>query len=202
MVRWNNLDILAFENIIQLNQKFFNLKISNNINNCSSNQFYENLTNSKYDEEANLNLGIQKLLNKDKKDFKYSNKIKITWSSLQVSIDKIIEKFSLNELKKEALNILQEKDLYLFNYRKTEENNSYSYVLILLSEEFKKNQFLAEKFSDVLNRFLKEKLDQKFYSIFKEDRDIYNIKLNQTITRKNFEPYINEFLQNLIYENQ
>lgn len=194
IIRWNNLDLLAYQQVIEINEKFFDQNNNEENDTNNTDRFYEKLINSKYDEEANLNLGIRKLLNKDKKDFNYSGKFGIFWSSLQVSIEKIISKFSLEELKKEAFLNIENKDIYVFNYREKEENNTFTYISFLFNKKFLEEKIQLSTFCEKLNEFLNEKLKEKYYKVFIIDENYCKIKLNDSITRKNFEPYLNEFI--------
>ena len=58
--RWVDLDYYVLENIIK----------KENISQFDIDKYFSEIYNSKYDEEANLNLGIENLMNKDKKLFK------------------------------------------------------------------------------------------------------------------------------------
>lgn len=198
-VRWSNLDILAFNRIIEMNKRFFSnefdfekkeiIKISN--------KFYENLINSKYDEDSNLNLGIKKLLNKDMKEFSYDNKIRIIWSSLQVPLEKIIEKEGLENLKYEINYSLLNKELYVINYRKIENGNSYTFIAFFINYKNDEKNLDLNTFCIKLDSYLKNEMINDYFD-FKILEDTFClIKLNPSITRKNFEPHLNKLIKNL-----
>lgn len=209
-VRWTNLDVLAYNKIIELNQKFYFNKKTNVLNvnenefnnlerkNTAAAKLYEDLINSKYDLEANLNLGIKKLMNKDKKDFYYKeiNSTSVIWSSLQVPLESIIEKFNLDNLKKEVNEALDNKNLYVFNYRQKEENTTYTFVAVFINFLIENNkESCLKSFCENFGGYLRSELKDDFFSIEISWNCFCLVKLNETITRKNFEPFLSKFLK-------
>jgi len=198
-VRWNNLDFLAFNKVIEINKRFFLNELDSGIkeNIRISKQFYEKLINSKYDEELNLNLGIKKLLNKDKKEYCYDNKISIIWSSLQVPLEKIIEKEGLENLKYEVNSALSDKELYVMNYRKIEDGNSFTLIALFSNvKNFEKNIDL-KFFCTNMDHYLKKEMINDYFDLKIIENTFGLIKLNPSITRKNFEPHLNYLIKNL-----
>jgi len=202
-VRWTNLDVLAYNKIIELNEKFYfqnencNYEFYNAIKESPlAKKLYEDLINSKYDLEANLNLGIKKLFNKDKKEFSYNGKTtSVIWSSLQVSLESLIVKFGLDNLKKEVFEaLLGNKSMYVINYRQNEADNTFTFIAIFIKslEENNKSSCL-KSFSENFGNFLRCELKEAFLSIETTHDCFCLIKLNQTFTRKNFEPFLNKY---------
>ena len=190
-IRWSNLDFMAYSGVMELNKILFKTKNEN-----FSDEFYIELINSKYNEEANLNLGIKKLLNKDKKEFIYEN-FKVIWSSLQVGLNKIVDKFSLKNLIEEINENLKNKEFYVLNYREVEYGNTFTYIAIYFKNnqiENKDNKSFLKTFSEKFDLFVRSELEENFISSQIMSDCFYVIKLNQAITRKNFEPILSKFL--------
>lgn len=199
-VRWNNLDSLAYNKIIKLNKKFCkieNKKQQELQENKEAEILFQNLINSKYDLEANLNLGINKLLNKDKKEFNYDKKTSVIWSSLQVPLNRIIEKFGLINLKENIQEALINKTLYLMNYRQKEDNITYTFVVVFINKLNEYNNGLTlDSLCEKLKKFLREELKEDFLKDEIIDDCFCLIKLKDAITRKNFEPVLNKYFRN------
>ena len=201
-VRWNNLDLLAYNKIITLNEKFYS-KINEETNKTkeiSGTKLYENLINSKYDPEANLNLGLKKLLIKDKKEFNYynyhnNNNTSVIWSSLQLPLDCLINKFGLENLKKEINEALGNKNLYVINYRQKEDIN-YTLVAIFINERNENSNFFElNKFCENIKKFLTNEMKDEYFNAEIIKDCFCLIKLHQNITRKNFEPILNKYFK-------
>ena len=58
-------------------------------------EFYKKLSNAKFDETANLYLGVDSLMNKDMKSFKWGN-LTSYWSSLQIGLKSITKMYGWN----------------------------------------------------------------------------------------------------------
>jgi len=56
-------------------------------------KYYEKINDIKHDIEQNLNLGFSSLLSKDQKFYKWNNKTKIIWSSLNIPYIEIKKRF-------------------------------------------------------------------------------------------------------------
>lgn len=202
-VRWNNLDLMAHEITLNAIKKIHEKAMSENtkykINlDYSAKKLYEELMNTKYDEDANLNLGILKLLNKDKKEFRYDEKMFI-WSSLQVDLNKIIDKYSYEALIEILNNLVlhKEKKYYIMNYRSIENKTIYTYIAFYFEtwiDDSSKNNNIYNLYNALTNYISKE-LKEKFIDS-NYINDLFIMKLDHSITRKNFEPLLNTFITN------
>ena len=194
--RWVDLDKMVYKKIkseIKPNEKKIKYK-----------EYYKNIIEAKYNEEKNLELGVEILLLKDQKQYNWSG-LKIFWSSLQVSYYKIQDKFGTNEI------ISQ---MYSYYINKTKEE--------VLSQFFITNSIYNEKsrvftiFNPIripidfeeLKNSLTFTLKNGFISINCEDQFeenlkgvIYYIILDKSFTRKNVEPVFKELFTSLINVN-
>ena len=194
--RWVDLDKMVYKKIkseIKPNEKKIKYK-----------EYYKNIIEAKYNEEKNLELGVEILLLKDQKQYNWSG-LKIFWSSLQVSYYKIQDKFGINEI------ISQ---MYSYYINKTKEE--------VLSQFFITNSIYNEKsrvftiFNPIripidieeLKNSLTFTLKNGFISINCEDQFeenlkgvIYYIILDKSFTRKNVEPVFKELFTSLINVN-
>jgi hypothetical protein len=138
--RWTSLDKLAYEKVKELNNKYFPIKFSEeisdaiNLDDLLTANYFKELSNSKYDEKANLNLGVPKIFNKDKKDFSYTN-LNIFWSSLPINLDIIFETFSENLVENYIEEHIKENFLWVISYQKKEKEIKYSYLVIYLNKK-------------------------------------------------------------------
>ncbi len=189
--RWTSLDKIAYDEIKYLNDKY----LSNKFSNENVKKFYEKLNTIKFDENANLTLGVPKLFNKDKKEFIYNNKYKIFWSSLQVNLDLINEKFSEKFVEDFIKDNINDDLMWVFKYNKIENEINFSFIKIYLNNN--------NSFSNFTNKFIKEfnqyllsqnEIRDLIYYYNESDNKIL-IKLNESITRKNFEPFFKKYFE-------
>jgi len=193
--RWTSLDKIAYEKIKYLNKKYFPNKFSKK----EAKNFYKELNDIKFDEMANLNLGIPKIFNKDKKEFIYLNKKKVLWSSLQVNLDLINETFSENLVEKFIEENIIDNSMWVLKYNKKENEIKYSYIAIFFNKEGENNSNFIENFQKDFKEFL---FSQNEISDLIKSFDIFNKKililLDNSITRKNFEPYFKKYFESTI----
>lgn len=187
-LRWTSLDKLAYEKIKEFNNKFFPKDFSDEI----STNYFKALSNSKYDEKANLNLGIPKIFNKDRKEFSYKNH-KISWSSLPVILELINENFSENLVENFIQENIEDNFIWVINYQKKENEIRYTNIVIYFNR--KNNEDFVENFKNNFQGFLQKEISDliKSYDIFSQK---ILIKFDSSITRKKLEPFIKNFLEN------
>jgi inorganic pyrophosphatase/exopolyphosphatase len=180
--RWVDFDHYVFSQIIskiQGDQKDVNVKV---------NEYYKKLEDSKYEFEGNLELGINNLMEKDKKVFKWGDKV-IQWSSLQISVKSIAKKYGWGELINHFYDIFNGLNfiITLSNYKDSTEK-----ILLI----FDINNYFNE--NDNLNKFkifLTEKLNDKFIGIKskKSNSCLIKVIIDPTLSRKLLEPILKDF---------
>jgi inorganic pyrophosphatase/exopolyphosphatase len=192
--RWTSLDKIAYEEIKNLNEKYMSNKFSNE----DAKIFYEKLYNIKFDENANLSLGVPKLFNKDKKEFSYNNIYKIVWSSLQVNLDLINENFSEKFVEEFIQNNIKDNLIWVFKYNKIENEKNFSFIKIYFNSNNDSNSKFTYNFIKEFNKYLLSQSEIKdlIYSYNEIDNKIL-IKLNESITRKNFEPFFKKYFEQI-----
>jgi inorganic pyrophosphatase/exopolyphosphatase len=182
---WVDLDYFVFKTIIEKE----NIPLKN------IDEYYKELIDSKYDEKANLNLGVENLMNKDKKKFKWGD-FTASWSSLQISLKSIIERFGWDELIQ-----FFEKARLKQNFKN--ERLNFIITLSTINKEIKKIKVLViydydkiivnnlEKFKDYLIKIKGSKI--KEIKIKKKNEKVIKVYLDESESRKLFEPILNNF---------
>ena len=143
-IRWSDLDLFTYNQLKEIG------KIDEKI--------FSELVNTKYDVKANLNLGLDCLMNKDLKNFSYKlkseynllnknniikedNQILVTWASLQIEYSLIIEHFGEEVI----LDYYKEKKCQMFVT-----NSRYKDQFILITILF---NFYDEKFNKDMEKY-------------------------------------------------
>lgn len=175
--RWSELDRMIY-NII-MNQ------IQSNID---MNKYYKAIYDEKTNVEKNLALGIQRIFEKDRKNFKWDNYI-IEWSSLQISFNKVIEHFGIEAVKKYIEDAFKGKiNYYVINSRIETKNKAF----VIYSFEG-----LKEIDLDKMEKFYKEKFEKRLTSFTVDKKNsMITIELDHTATRKIAEPILKRFFIN------
>ena len=135
-----------------------------------------------------MNLGIKRLLEKDRKNFQWKDFI-VEWSSLQISFNIVLKHFGIQSV----IDYINEKfkgkiNYYVINSRIETKNKAF---VIYSFDEFngidleKMEAFLKEKFAEKLNGFTVDK-----------EHSMVTIELDKTATRKIAEPVIKRFFMN------
>lgn len=196
-IRWIYLDKLVFEKIKEFNNKYFSKKINDEI----TLKFYEELSNSKYDQNANLNLGVPKIFNKDRKEFIYSSKylnskeLKVTWSSLPVNMTSINQKFSERYVKEYIQEKINQNALWVFNFQKKENDLKFTFFIIHFNGKF---EGLFEKFEKEFKDFLIKESSLNEFLLFKDyeiNKGKLEMKFDSSVTRKKLEPYFKKYFE-------
>jgi hypothetical protein len=182
--RWVNMDFYVYKKIIDGNFK------SCDVDSFEIQEFYNKLSNAKFDEDMNLSLGVENLMDKDKKSFKWGEII-CEWSSLQVPLksitkmygwNSVINYFENSKLKIENVSLY----LTLSKYTRKEEN----YKILTIYDFNRKIEFLDfSKFCEVefgeklKNLKLKKNLENKIIKIY----------FDQIFSRKLLEPILSKY---------
>ena len=195
MNRWVDLDKSIFNNLIKEYKKLHTSKTDDEIKEEIV-KYYELITEIKYDIPRNLALGIEVLLNKDLKVFKWG-KVTCVWSSLQVSFDEIIERFGIESFVEEVTKLKNEvkhPSIFVSNSKYTKNKKLF---LIYLTKEFDHIQveIFIEKCSEILVGFVEN--ITKDESVIKSGR-IFRVILNNNATRKNCEPLFRKVFDDLM----
>ena len=191
-IRWVDLDQKVYEylkSIIKKEDKNIKLK-----------EYYKEIKDIKHDEQKNLELGIEALLSKDQKTFKWDNK-KAIWSSFPVSYYAIINKYGKEELITNYMTYYSEKP-------EEEQKNTF----YITNSNIGKDQKLFTIFNPIKIPFNKEEITKEIknndeqvnftveietISIEKNHGEICNIILPDTYSRKSFEPIMKKFFCDL-----
>ena len=156
--------------------------------NIDMDKYYKVIFDEKGNIENNLKLGIQKLLEKDRKNFEWKNLI-VEWSSLQISFNIVLKHFGIAAVREYIDNKYKGKiNYYVINSRIETQNKAfviYSFNGFQGIDLDKMKAFLEEKFEEKLNGF-----------IFDEANSMITIELDKTATRKIAEPIIKRFFIN------
>jgi inorganic pyrophosphatase/exopolyphosphatase len=139
--------------------------------------FFQELSSSKYDEKANLELGIDNLMNKDKKVFKYGD-MTVQWSSLQVPFKSLVFHFGWEKL----IEFFDKFEIYICN--SGHKNKDRKVVVI-----YRQKGVDGKQFMDNIGEGLKEKV-LKYKVKFGK---ILIIETDNTVSRKICEPFIREY---------
>ncbi len=98
--RWVEEDRISYDYLTQqLSQKISNFKFDRE-------EYDSFLDNLKYDEKANINLGLEKLFVKDYKEFVHDG-FKIGYSALNIRIDSIFNNFGTKDFENKVQNYMQ-----------------------------------------------------------------------------------------------
>ena len=185
MNRWVNLDFYVYEKILidhfnQPIEKISHIVLS----------FYEKLVNSKYDESGNLSLGVENLMNKDKKCFNWG-KLLCEWSSLQIPLKSITKMFGWNTL--------------LDYFQKCKSSNENISLYFTLSAYLKSELKIMTIYDydiiidtkDLID-FLNTQLGEKMKKVKKKknyENKIIKVYLDKTFSRKLLEPVMNKYFE-------
>jgi hypothetical protein len=187
----------AFYSIQKGEDKLFQSKD----NNFHLDQIKKNLINIKFDEEANLALGLNGLMNKDRKNKTIKNKvrdIKCSLHSLPVSLNKIIKLENKGTpiqgpLLKDYLKNLGESDELDFSVIISRDTDGSSFAAVFISNDEICNESNIKIFLEKYNKDVC-KSEGSVDSI----NGMFNfVKSKKNISRKLFLPQIEEFYNNL-----
>lgn len=199
-----NFDMTLYKNRwVDLDRNVFNKIVPENIFGEVDN-YYNQVDGIKFDEEKNMELGVENLFLKDQKTYNWSG-LKIIWCSLIANYYKIQEKFGLNEILSQI----------------------YSYYINLTNEEVRSQFFItnsnfnSQKLFTIFNPInipidinelrdsLAFTLKNGFVSIKEEKINdhslkgvVYYIVLNKVYSRKNTEPVLRELFTSLIHADE
>lgn len=172
----------------ELDRMIYNLIMGQIQANIDMDKYYKAIFDEKGNIENNLKLGIQKLLEKDRKNFEWKNLI-VEWSSLQISFNIVVKHFGIAAVREYIDNKYKGKiNYYVINSRIETQNKAfviYSFDGFQGIDLDKMKAFLEEKFEEKLNGF-----------IFDEANSMITIELDKTATRKIAEPIIKRFFIN------
>ena len=167
--RWDDLDVGIFNAILsQTNEKY------------DIQEYYNQISSVKSDVEKNLALGINILFEKDQKKYKWDNN-RIMWSSLTISINKVINKFTLEKILEYLNNnYLENFEYYVINSYIDNGNKVFNIIPL------KKKSF--DNISEIKNNLIK--LCGNFYVNFDfdEKNNMINLELASSSSRKGIEP--------------
>ena len=172
----------------ELDRMIYNLIMGQIQANIDMDKYYKAIFDEKGNVEKNLNLGIKRLLEKDRKNFQWKDFI-VEWSSLQISFNIVLKHFGIQSV----IDYINEKfkgkiNYYVINSRIESKNKAF---VIYSFDEFngidleKMEAFLKEKFAEKLNGFTVDK-----------EHSMVTIELDKTATRKIAEPVIKRFFMN------
>ena len=193
-IRWVDLDKKVY--------KFLKKIIKEEDKKIKIKEYYKEIKDIKHDVQKNLDLGIEGLLSKDQKTFKWDNK-KAIWSSFPVSYDKIIKKYGKEDLISNFIKYYsgkteeEQKDtFYITNSNLGESQKLFTIfnpIKIPFSQEEMKNEIKNNNENGDFNVEI-EKIDNKEG---KTQGELCNIYLPITYSRKSFEPILKKFFCNL-----
>lgn len=192
--KWVQLDKFVFDEIIYENKKFFSPSFLINKKQYI-NDYYSKIKNEKYNKAKNINLGIKGILKKDFKNFEWNkNGVKAKWSSLQVGYDDIVNRYGEKKLIEEMDQICQASgnNLIILNYNGKNNDKKIFKIYNYNLEEYK-YLYLIHK--------LKNDLGNRCFEAIKNNEKMYTFKVHPSITRKHFEPFISNVLDNSIINN-
>jgi inorganic pyrophosphatase/exopolyphosphatase len=176
--RWVDMDYYVFESITQ----------SENISQFVIDQYYNELDSSKYDEDANLNLGVENLMNKDKKLFKWGSHY-ASWSSLQVTYESLINKYEWSKIEEYFMKEKEiNKNLNFFITISKFSNKEKSVRIVEIYDYENKLSCSIEKF----NEHLKKELGDNLLNLNSQE-NLIKIYVNESISRKLLEPVLNKY---------
>ena len=203
--KWIKEDKDVFNEIIYNNSRYTKEHVES---------FYKKLIQIKYDKRANLNIGVQGILMKDKKSFiwnkHHTNKtLTAGWSTLPVSYKEIITRYGVNAFFDVIMNMCKKYkyDFYVCNYSDIYHNNQST------KGDIKVKSFII--FNYHMSNIDFELMIKGIYSLlgihcYKKEKIEFNIKTgksfhrfyaHQSISRKHFEPIIREYFNSYKYKH-
>ena len=185
--RWVDLDKKVYKYIKKI--------IKDEYKGIKMKEYFKEIKDIKYDVQKNLELGITALLSLDQKVYNWDNK-KALWSSFPVSYYDIIKKYGNDELYN---NILK----YYLGKSEDEQKN----IFYITNSNLKKNQKLFTIYNPIKLPFNKEEIIKEIKNfnndesisaeIEKINGELCLIILPDIFSRKNFEPILKKFFDNL-----
>lgn len=189
LVRWIDLDFYVYKKIVDDIIDVEGVDKREQVK-----EFYKKLTNAKFDETANLYLGVDSLMNKDMKSFKWGN-VTSYWSSLQIGLKSITSMYGWNCVISHFENYLSSKEnislpLYVTLSGYLEKLNGLKIIMIydyLEKIEFSnfQNFLVKELGANMKNLKYKKNYNNKIIKIYVDK--IYSRKLLEPILCKYFE---------------
>ena len=196
----------VFSNIIE------EIQYMNNLDFEHINRLYAILNDCKFSPEKNIALGIEALINKDRKDLTVKikdTKLKICFASFPVNFNILIEKYGIDEFNKIAEAIAEKSsiDLFIILFRKgdkTDEIQALHFIskggFLHHSEIFNENtlnKYRNELYSAFTSR--QELKVTKFEIMFKVNNkeNIFLLESNGTMSRKIILPEIQKFFESI-----
>jgi exopolyphosphatase len=185
--RWVDLDFYVYEKMIFGNSNESLENISKIVN-----DYFNKLANSKYDEDGNLSLGVENLMNKDKKSFKWGN-FNCEWSSLQIPLKSITKNFGWNSVVD-----------YFENCRIANQNISIYITLsvypnsgmkILTIYDYQNRIDIFDLYNFLNLQFLEKLTNVKLKKNY--GNKIIKVYLDKTFSRKLLEPIMNKYFEKL-----
>ena len=172
----------------ELDRMIYNLIMGQIQANIDMDKYFKAISDEKGNVEKNLNLGIKRLLEKDRKNFQWKERL-VEWSSLQISFNIVTKHFGINAIKEYIDNKYKGKiEYYVINSRIESKNKAF---VIYSFDKF--NGIDMEK----MKEFLKEKFGERFNGFdYDEENSMITIELDKTATRKIAEPVIKRFFIN------
>ena len=185
--RWVDLDKKVYKYIKKI--------IKGEYKGIKMKEYFKEIKDIKYDVQKNLELGITALLSLDQKMYNWDNK-KALWSSFPVSYYDIIKKYGNDELYN---NILK----YYLGKSEDEQKN----IFYITNSNLKKNHKLFTIYNPIKLPFNKEEIIKEIKNfnndesisaeIEKINGELCLIILPDIFSRKNFEPILKKFFDNL-----
>ncbi len=186
--RWVDLDKNVYDFILN------NSKLNYNFDEKFINKFYLDLYKEKYSKEKNLNLGINGMLFKDKKNYKWNKNILAGISTIQIKFETMVKKFGLKNIINEINKICKKENnnIYIICYNdKLNNNKCKSFILF--------NYNLNQINFNILINDLKKILNNKCLKIENISNNQIKFYVDNSISRKHFEPIIKNLFNNNKY---
>ena len=193
--RWVDMDRRIYKSIKKIikEDKKYKIKMK---------QYFQEIKDIKHDLEKNLNLGLESLVSKDQKFFKW-NKKRAIWSSLPISFNEIKKRFGEKKILEHYLDFYKgksndEKQNTYFITNSSVGNNKKLFTIF--------NPFKIPFNKDEIKDELVKKSEKEFYSVDiynavdeeeKSKGEICHIVVGNTYSRKVFEPILKSFFSNL-----
>lgn len=169
-------------------------------------EIYKLLSEVKFSPSRNLELGVDGLINKDRKDFEVTHKdhsvTKISFASLPVPFEDVIAKYQLSGVIDYLETVSQENriDLFVMIYRNAEKATCALFYSTTLGKAKKiyEKVTIIQLFKDVSASLLESKSITHYDSIenFEESSSINIMVTKGSLSRKILWPEINSFLSN------
>ena len=169
----------------ELDRMIYNLIMGQIQANIDMNKYYKAIYDEKGNVEKNLALGVNRLLEKDRKNFAWKNLI-VEWSSLQISFNIVTKHFGIKPIIEYINKNFKGKiNYYVINSRIETKNKAFVIYSFNNFEGIDMNQ---------MNKFLKEKFEDRFNGFnYDKENSLVTIELDKTATRKIAEPVIKRF---------